>query len=327
MVSDPGMVVRTELELRLAGFDELVDVPRGEEQGVLDACVVHLQEGGVLFADGHRAGGGGGEDLESLVHGLLEDIHVVPGVLGRLPGHAVGDEGHAAAFLLVQELHAHAQGVHHLHEILAQLRVVVVHVAAVEVSDLLFELRLLLGVAFQPAFETTAAVFRESAVLVDGEGRVQKGLRDAQRRGPVHDGSERAGERAHEVRIRKHDVAELGLRMVVLDAGGLDDVRDVDAGRAGDLAALAVQAVFEGLVEEVRVLEPEPFSVGTGLLGAGVARVHRHDRAVGRADGAFHALLEVMRAGGVFLQFHTFPPLMVSTAAKAVRMASPAAVP
>ena len=152
-------------------------------------------------------------------------------------------------------------------------------------------------------------------------------LCDAEGGGSVHNGRERAGELAHEIRVRQHDVAELGLRVVVLDAGGLDNVRHFHAGRAHDFAALAVQAVLERLVEEVRILEAEPLSVGAGLFGAGVARVHRHDRAIGRADGAFHAFLEIMRAGGVFLQFHTFPPLMVSTTAKAVRMASPAAVP
>ena len=185
------------------------------------------------------------------------------------------------------------------------------------VGDLLVELRLFLGTAFQPAFETLAAVFRESAVLVDGKGRVEDGLGDAEPGHAVHDGRKRAGQ----------TVAEFRLLLAVFDAGGLDDVGDIHAGGTDDLASLAVQAVFEGLVEEVRVLEPETFSVGTGLLRAGIARIHRHDRTVGRAYGAFHALFEVMRAGGVFLQFHTFPPLMASTAAKAVRMASPAAVP
>ena len=195
------------------------------------------------------------------------------------------------------------------------------------VGDLLVELRLFLGTAFQPAFETLAAVFRESAVLVDGKGRVEDGLGDAEPGHAVHDGRKRAGQMPHKVGIGQHPVAEFRLLLAVFDAGGLDDVGDIHAGGTDDLASLAVQAVFEGLVEEVRVLEPETFSVGTGLLRAGIARIHRHDRTVGRAYGAFHALFEVMRAGGVFLQFHTFPPLMASTAAKAVRMASPAAVP
>ena len=196
-----------------------------------------------------------------------------------------------------------------------------------EVGDLFLELSLFLGTAFQPAFEATATVFGEGAMLVDGEGGVEDRFRDTEAGRSVHDGGERTREAAHEVRIGQNDVAELGLRMVVLDTCCLDDVGDMYAGRAHDLAALAVQAVLQGLVEEVRILEPEPFSVGAGLLGAGIARVHRHDRAVGRADGALHALFEIVRAGGKFLQFHTFPPLMVSTAAKAVRMASPAAVP
>ncbi len=249
------------------------------------------------------------------------------GILGGLLVHPVGDEGHAAAFFLVQELHADPEGVHHLHEVLAQLGVVVIHVAAVEIGHLLVELGLFLGAALEPALEAASAVFREGSVPVDGEGRVQDGLGNAQPGHPIHQGSERTGQTAHEIGAGEHPVAKAGLLVPVFHAGGLDDVGHLHAGRTDDFAPFAVQAILEGLVEEIRILQAKAFAVRAGLLGTGIARIHRHDRAIGRADGALHALLEIMGAGGVFLQFHTLPPLIVSAAAKAVRMAMPAAVP
>ena len=327
MVGDAGPVVLLELERGRTGFQELPDVAGGEEDGVPDAGVIDLQEFRVFFAHGHRAGGGGGQDGKSGIHGFLQRHDVVLGILGGLLVHPVGNEGDAAAFFLLQELHADAEGVHHLHEVLAQLGVVVIHVAAVEIGHLLVELGLLLGAALEPALETASAVFREGAVPVDGESRIQDGLGDAQAGDSVHQGSERTGHAAHEIGAGEHPVAQAGLFVSIFHPGGLDDVGHLHAGRAHDFAPLAVQAVLERLVEEIRILQAEAFTVRTGLLGAGIARIHRHDRTVSRADGAFHALLEIMGAGGIFLQFHTLPPLMVSTAAKAVRMAMPAAVP
>ena len=39
-------------------------------------------------------------------------------ILGGLLRHSIGDQGHAAAFLMLQQLYAVAEGVHHLDEIL-----------------------------------------------------------------------------------------------------------------------------------------------------------------------------------------------------------------
>ena len=61
----------------------------------------------------------------------------------------VGDFGHPAALFPLHYLYAVAHGIHHLHQIFAELRVIVVDVASMEICDLpcilLPEPRVLLG--------------------------------------------------------------------------------------------------------------------------------------------------------------------------------------
>ena len=167
---------------------------------------------------------------------------------------------------------------------------------------MLLEGRLFRGcVALEPAFKALGGVFREGAVLVDGHGRVQDRLGRAEAGHAVDERGERTGERAHEIGAGEDPVAELGLGLGILDAGGLDDVGDIHAGRAGDLAALAVEAVFQRFIEEVRVFQAEAFPVRTGLFRAGIAGIGRNDRAIGGTDRALHALFEVVGACSVFL--------------------------
>ena len=222
-----------------------------------------------------------------------------------LAGHAVGDEGDAAAALLVQQADAHAQGIEHLHQVLAQLREIVIHIAAVEIGHLLGENRLLLGPALEPALETAGDIGRERPALVHLQEGVQGRFGDGHPRDAVHHGRERTGQRAHEIRGGQDAVPELGLGLVVLDAGRLDEVRHVHAGRAGYLAAFAVEAILERIIEEIRILQAQALTVGAGLLGAGIQRIHLQHRAVRRTDGALHALLEVVLGDGIFLLFHT----------------------
>ena len=86
----------------------------------------------------------------------------------------------------------------------------------------------------------------------------------------------------------------------------MDYVRNLDAGRTGRLASLAVHAVFQVLIIEEGVLQPEPLPVRSGLFRAGEERVQRYDRAIGRTDGAFDALLEIVEAD-VLLLHVSFP--------------------
>ena len=219
--------------------------------------------------------------------------------------HPVGYHGNAAAFFLVQQLYADAQGVEHLHQVLAQLRVVVVHVAAVEVGHLLRKRRLLLAASFEPALEAAAAVFGKGTPVVDFHRGIQYRFGNGQACDAIDDGCERPCQLSHEIGRGKHPVTQLGRMGIVLDTCTLDKIRHFHAGRAGNLAALAVEAILERIAEEIRVLEPQAFAVRAGLLGAGVQRIYLKYRTIGRADGALHAFLEIVRAGGIFLKVHT----------------------
>ena len=170
-----------------------------------------------------------------------------------------------------------------------------------EIGHLLRESRLLLLTALEPKLETGSAVLGESAVTVNLHGDVQHGFGDAQPGDAVYHRGKGTRQLAHKIGGSQDAVPQLGRRVVVLDAGALDEVGHVHAGGAGHLAAFAIKAVLEGLVKEIRILEPEAFTVGAGLLGAGVQRIGLEHGAVCRAHRALHALLKVMVGLCVFL--------------------------
>ena len=327
VVSDFQMEIRPEFELG-AGFQFLEDEAGRQLDGVTDGAVVHAQQGRILVPHREGAGGGSRDDFQPLRDGFLDSRNVVLGMFGGLLGHSVDNHRDAAAFLFLQQLDPDAEGVHHLDKVLSELRVVVIDIAAVEIGDLFGEGGLATATAFEPAFETRRAVLREGPVPVDGEGSVQDGLRHAERGHAIDDGGERPGELAHEVGRGQDPVAQFRCAVVIADPCGLDDVGDMDPGRTGYLAALAVEAVLQGLVEEIRVFQAQPFAVRTGLLRAGIEGIDLDDRAVGGTHGAFHALFKVVRAGCIFLQSHGLQSFtMFSATAMALRRAKPPPMP
>ena len=104
---------------------------------------------------------------------------------------------------------------------------------------------------------------------------------------------ERSGQRSHLVRAREHHIAQLGGVGAVFDAGALDKVGNLDSGGTGHFAALAVEAILKGIVEENAVLEAVPLAVGPRLLRAAVSWVVGHHRADGLADRTLLALFEI----------------------------------
>jgi len=74
----------------------------------------------------------------------------------------------------------------------------------------------------------------------------------------------------------------------------MDKIRDLNPGRTGNLAALAVHAILQVLIEKILVLKTKPLTIGTGLLRSGVQRIDGHDRTVSGADRTFDALFEII---------------------------------
>ena len=324
MVGDLLVVAGLEMQFR-ALLQLLEDEAYGHRDGVAHVGVVHAQQRRILVAQGHGAARRGGHHLEPAVHRLAQHSHVVLRVPRRLLRHPVGNQRDAAAFLLIQQLHAHPKGVEHPHQVLAQLRVIVVHVAAVEIGHLFGKCGLRLRLPLQPRLETLPAVAGEAPPVVDLQRGVHHGLGRTEAGHGVDDGREGTRHRAHQVGVGEDPVPQLGRGLVVADTRRLDQVGHVHPGGAGDLAALAVHAILEGIIEVLRILEAEPFPVRPGLLGAGIQGIHLQHGTINRAHGAFHALLEIMAADGILLHVHN--QIISSTAANALRTASPAPLP
>ena len=140
-------------------------------------------------------------------------------------------------------MHAIAHSIHHLDKVLAQLWVVVVYIAAVEVAHVLAVLILKgCGLFLEPRLKLAARVVGKCAVLVNAHNTMQDSFHGLEfkygigkwRKGRCHG--------AHKVSIGEHHVAHAGLVSAVLDACGLDDVANVHIVGARHFAALTVEA-------------------------------------------------------------------------------------
>ena len=120
---------------------------------------------------------------------------------------------------------------------------------------------LLLSMAVHPGGELTGRVLRESAVLADTQCTIHHSLCHPKRKHSIDNGSKRRSQRAHEISGSKGGIAQLVVRLVVLEFAHGYDVAYLHSRRTGHLTALAVEAVLQCIVEESRVLEPVSFSV------------------------------------------------------------------
>ena len=153
-------------------------------------------------------------------------IHLA--LTASLVNQAVRDERYTTALLLFEHLHTHTQGVHHLDEILTQLRVIIVHVAAMEIAHLAGIFRLLLATTLHPALERAKRVLGECATMVNADNLIQNHLHGFQPYAEVYDWRKRRSHRAHKIGIGKHLLSQAWLFGAMLDAGCLNYVADTD---------------------------------------------------------------------------------------------------
>ena len=106
-------------------------------------------------------------------------------------------------------MHTIAESVGYSHEILAELRIVVVDIATMEEADMLLK-RILtrFGVALEPRFEFLSGIFRERAVTVDLKHAVHHHLHWLQAKREIGHRSDHRGECAHKISVGKQLVAE-----------------------------------------------------------------------------------------------------------------------
>ena len=106
-------------------------------------------------------------------------------------------------------MHTIAESVGYSHEILAELRIVVVDIATMEEADMLLK-RILtrFGVALEPRFEFLSRIFRERAVSIDFKHTVHHHLHRLQAEREIGHRSDHCGECAHKIGVCEQFVAE-----------------------------------------------------------------------------------------------------------------------
>jgi len=204
--------ILAEAQLRLARFQQPVDIAGRQLHAIAHVRRIDAQQVGILVAQREGAGRRGAQHGKTSLHDRLADRSDID---LRLPFgliyQSVGDQRHAAALLLFQQLHADAQRVHHPHEILAQRRVVVVDVAAVEIAHLFGESRLRLALLAHPPLERAESVFGEGTAMIDAHDLIHDHLHGFEPHRGVDDRRQRRRERSHQIGVGEHELAQLSI--------------------------------------------------------------------------------------------------------------------
>jgi hypothetical protein len=104
--------------------------------------------------------------------------------------------------------------------------------------------------------------------VIDFKRRIEQGV-PVLAGGGVDQRGKRRGEGAHQVGMAEDGIAQRRLLLAVLCARALDNIANFDIRRAGDFAALAVDAVFQRLVVQRAVLQAQALAVRPGLFRPG----------------------------------------------------------
>ena len=160
-------------------------------------------------------------------------------------------------------------------------------------------------ILLEPFLECLVRVVWKCPAPINANDAVQNLLHRGCAQKGIHDSGHDCCQPPHEVGACEGNFARPGDLFPIPYPRVLDDVSDPYSRRTGNLAALAIEAVFQCLVIVGTILQSQPFSVRTGLLRSGVGRICRHDRAVDRADRTFEALLKVVIVH--LVDFHLFP--------------------
>lgn len=258
----------------------------------------------VLALEHQRAARAAGDDGNALRLPSEDALGVLLRVVVRLIDVARGDQGRAAADEGFVRDDLVAVLLHDVDEGAADLRLVVVDVAARIEDDLLFR-RLLLHFG-EDAVERIGREGGHIALACDADGG-----EDAERLADLHADVGACcaeGQGAHELRhalaVREHVVPlRVLVRAVVFAALQHVERCDAHARRTGDLAVLAVRAIVEAALDVIlgelhaAVCGAREFRTGKG------ARRLRHG-AVRDAAGAGDAVVGGVRRG--FMQFKSF---------------------
>lgn len=187
----------------------------------------------------------------------------MPCILCRLLCQTVGNLCDTAAAFVLEQIDSVPECVHHRHEILAELRIIVVGITSVEITYLppvgtLTICRMLV----EPGCECLACITRHWSTLGYAYGLVQHYFGRLQTETPVDDRGERHSKRAYEIGVGDHQFAYAGA-VPVFHLGSLYEVSNLDVAGTCHLATLAVEAILDGVIIEQPVHETVPLLVRT----------------------------------------------------------------
>ena len=315
VICHAGVIVGAERQFHLAAVHKVEDEFCCKHNAVLHVVVVDSEQMLIFVAHGECACAAGGERHPTLLLGFAYAGNVHLALLAGLRRLTVGNQRHAAALFAFKQLHTVANGVHYLHQVLRQLRIVVVGVATVEIAHLMSKLALCgSGVFAIPRFEALARVFGECGVRRDAEHGIHCSLHRVKLQRSIHHGSHACGKAAHNVGVGKQNLAQPWTLFAVFYARQLNDVANLHTRRACHLAALAVEAVFQGFVVELSILQAIALAVRTGLLWSRIIRIYGKHRTIDRAYRTLQALFEIVFAD-VLLQCHNIPDYLIISCA------------
>ena len=211
--------VLAERQLYLAPLYEPVEEAGGQCEVLSYVIGLYAQQMRIFVTHGKGTGGAGREDHPALLSRLPDGVDVHFSLPASLLTESVGDQRHAAALLLLQQMDTIACCIHDLHEVLSQLREVIIDVTAVEIAYM-FPVSVLLwgSIALEPGLELPAAVGREAAMLVNPHHAVEHRLDRFQAQGSIHYGCDPIRHRTDKVSIRQHPVAQDRTMCAVFDA-------------------------------------------------------------------------------------------------------------
>lgn len=117
-------------------------------------------------------------------------------VFTRFVVKTIGDQGDTATFFAIKQTHAYIHRVHHSDKVFAELRMVIVNVATMEISDLSLVERLAGTVLFKPAAEGAVRIFGQGFMVMHANGFVHQLFHQWQRGCGVDEWRKRRGDRA-----------------------------------------------------------------------------------------------------------------------------------
>ena len=279
MIGQPASVIRSEGQFYLSTVHQAEDLSGGQREMFSGHIIIDIQQVIIFLSHGEGAGASCGYDVHALGSGLSHCCHVGHPLSACFPWHAVGYLGHSTAFLSLEELNAISDGIHHLHKVLAQLRIVVVYITAMEETHLMREAPLLCGTILEkPLTESLRCILGHGSPLVYGHDTMHEHrLEERDGKHGVHYGSHLGGHCTHEISIAEEGFAQegewspgAGIRSIPY-ACTLDDITYLHSLRACHFTTLAIEAHLECFVVIISgIFHAITLPIGTRLLRAGI---------------------------------------------------------